>query len=80
VKGEEKLKAWGQMFQGEQMCPGDAKTQRAVERRNQANWRRTRGENVQGLDEPIQLVEVERAVKKMKSGKAPGKTASRRSC
>ena len=72
MKGKEKMDAWSQMFQGEKMCPVDAKVEEAVRARNAENWKRTHEMVVQELDESIQRTEVEEAVGKMKSGKAPG--------
>ena len=72
VKGTEKIKAWGEMFQGEQLCAGDEKMAKRVGDRNVANWAKTHQEKVEELDEEIRLEEVQYVVKKMKSGKAPG--------
>ena len=72
VKGKEKLRSWGHMFQGEKMCPVEAEVEERVKAKNEANWKETHRQVVQGLDEGIQREEVEEAVKNMKSGKAPG--------
>ena len=72
VKGKGKMEAWGEMFQGEQMCPGDEEMERKVETRKAENWKMTHGVVAEGLDEEIQLEEVKIAIKRLKSGKAPG--------
>ena len=52
--------------------PSGCKGGEAVRARNAENWKRTYEMVVQELDESIQRTEVEEAVAKMNSGKAPG--------
>ena len=54
VKGAEKMKAWGKMFQGDQMQPIDEAVERWICARNKENWAWTRQEYRQELDSEIQ--------------------------
>ena len=72
VKGGDKLRAWRQMFQGDSMQEVDADIELWIRNRNIECELRSESQHVEELDEEIQWFEVERAVKQLKIGKAPG--------
>ena len=72
LKETEKLKAWGKMFQSDQMQKVSEEVERWIRARNVESWGWTTTEHVQGLDEEIQWSEVKMVIKRLRSGKAPG--------
>ena len=72
VKGCDKLRAWRQMFQGDSMQAVDEDVEVWIRSRNTECELRSGSQYVQELDQEIRWLEVERAVKQLKSGKAPG--------
>jgi hypothetical protein len=72
LKEGEKLKAWGKMFQGDQLQKVSEDVERWMRARNSESWSWTTREHVQGLDEEIQWSEVKAVIKRLRSGKAPG--------
>jgi len=72
LEGKEKMKALEKMFQGDQMQPVEEGVERWIRARNQESWAWTKNEYNQDLDGEIRWEEVKGAIKRLKTGKAPG--------